>query len=300
MCAVSTNTSGIDTEPALQCRRWFDLFHVRSWWRPADLSNAVAGGAAPRVTFNGDYNISARVSPDGKQLAYIGRRGGRLQVHVLDLATGQEVPVTDTTSDESPSFAPNGRLLLYATEVNGRGILASASTDGRVRTRLSGPSGDIREPTVGPLLSSECITKRSKPDITLLLRSTLLAAAFVSTWRVARRQSRREAAAPIVDANAGTAAQTARPAPSLQWTPKRSGLDPLNDPNNPLSKRSVFFELRQLRLQDRISPGRSDARRFLGTNKQRRVTVEGHTDERGGRSTTWRWDRNALKPSSSA
>jgi len=62
------------------------------------------------------------------------------------------VPVTDTASDESPSFAPNGRLLLYATEVNGRGILASASTDGRVRTRLSGPSGDIREPTWGPFI----------------------------------------------------------------------------------------------------------------------------------------------------
>jgi TolB protein len=54
--------------------------------------------------------------------------------------------------DESPSFAPNGRLLLYATEVNGRGILASASTDARVRTRLSGPNGDVREPTWGPFI----------------------------------------------------------------------------------------------------------------------------------------------------
>jgi TolB protein len=112
----------------------------------------VTGGAAQRVTFNGDYNISARVSPDGKQLAYVGRRSGRFQVYVLDLATGQEILVTDTASDESPSFAPNGRLLLYATAVNGRGILASASTDGRVRTRLSGPSGDIREPTWGPFI----------------------------------------------------------------------------------------------------------------------------------------------------
>jgi TolB protein len=112
----------------------------------------AAGGNAQRVTFNGDYNISPRISPDGKQLAFIGRRGGRFQVHVLDLASGQEVPVTDTALDESPSFAPNGRLLLYATEVNGRGILASASIDGRVRTRLSGPSGDIREPTWGPFI----------------------------------------------------------------------------------------------------------------------------------------------------
>jgi TolB protein len=112
----------------------------------------AAGGGAQRVTFNGDYNISPRLSPDGKLLAYVGRRGGQFKVHVLDLASGQETPVTDTVRDESPSFAPNGRMLLYATEVNGRGILASASVDGRARARLSGPSGDIREPTWGPFI----------------------------------------------------------------------------------------------------------------------------------------------------
>ena len=112
----------------------------------------ASGGGAQRVTFNGDYNISPRLSPDGKLLAYVARRSGQFKVHVLDLASGQETPVTDTVRDESPSFAPNGRMLLYATEVNGRGILASASVDGRVRTRLSGPSGDIREPTWGPFI----------------------------------------------------------------------------------------------------------------------------------------------------
>jgi TolB protein len=68
------------------------------------------------------------------------------------LASGQELTLTDTVLDESPSFAPNGRLLIYATEINGRGVLASASTDGRVRTRITGPSGDIREPTWGPFI----------------------------------------------------------------------------------------------------------------------------------------------------
>ena len=112
----------------------------------------ASGGGAQRVTFNGDYNISPRLSPDGRLLSYVGRRSGRFQVMVLDIASGTESPVTDTARDESPSFAPNGRLLLYATEVNGRGILASASVDGRVRTRLTGPAGDIREPTWGPFI----------------------------------------------------------------------------------------------------------------------------------------------------
>ncbi len=147
-----TTSSGIDTEPAFSADGAAIYFTSDRGGGPQIYRMPASGGGAQRVTFNGDYNISARVSPDGKQLAYIGRRGGRFQVYVLDLASGQEVPVTDTSSDESPSFAPNGRLLLYATVVNGRGILASASTDGRVRTRLSGPSGDIREPTWGPFM----------------------------------------------------------------------------------------------------------------------------------------------------
>lgn len=147
-----TQSSGIDTEPVFSPDGQWIFFTSDRGGGPQIYRMPASGGAAQRMTFGGDYNISPRLSPDGKLMAYVARRSGRFQVMVHDLVSGSDSPVTDTARDESPSFAPNGRLLLYATEVNGRGILASASVDGRVRTRLSGPSGDIREPTWGPYI----------------------------------------------------------------------------------------------------------------------------------------------------
>jgi TolB protein len=147
-----TRSAGIDTEPVFSPDGRFIYFTSDRGGGPQIYRMNADGSNVARVTFSGDYNVSPRVSPDGRLLAYIGRRGGRFQVHVLDLATNQEQALTDTALDESPSFAPNGRMLLYATEVGGRGVLSTVSVDGRVRVRLSGPSGDVREPTWGPFL----------------------------------------------------------------------------------------------------------------------------------------------------
>jgi TolB protein len=147
-----TNSGAIDTEPTFSPDGKFIYFTSDRGGGPQIYRMNVDGSGVARVTFSGDYNVSPRVSPDGKSIVYVSRRNGRFQVYTLDLATGQEILLTDTKLDESPSYAPNGRLILYATEIGGRGVLASASTDGRFRTRLSGPSGNIREPTWGPFI----------------------------------------------------------------------------------------------------------------------------------------------------
>lgn len=147
-----TNSGAIDTEPVWSPDARYIYFTSDRGGGPQIYRMAPDGSGVQRVTFSGDYAVSPRISPDGKTLAYIARRNGGFQVRTLDLSSGAELTITDTSMDESPSFAPNGRLLLYATEVNGRGVLASASTDARVRTRLSGPSGDVREPTWGPFI----------------------------------------------------------------------------------------------------------------------------------------------------
>jgi TolB protein len=112
----------------------------------------AGGGEAQRITFQGDYNVSPRVSPDGKTLVYITRNSGRFQLAAMDIANGQVQVLTDTQRDESPSFAPNGRMILYATEVGGRGVLAAVSSDGRFRQRLTVQAADVREPAWGPYL----------------------------------------------------------------------------------------------------------------------------------------------------
>jgi len=147
-----TRSSGIDTEPVYSPDGRTIYFTSDRGGGPQVYRMNTDGSNVVRVTFSGDYNVSPDISADGRLLAYVGRRAGRFQVQVLDLATNQETTVTDTVLDESPSFAPNGRMLLYATEIGRRGILASASVDGRVRVRLSGPSGEVREPTWGPFL----------------------------------------------------------------------------------------------------------------------------------------------------
>ena len=110
----------------------------------------ATGGNIERITFTGSYNISPTISPDGRWMAYISRVNGAFKLHVMELASGSITPITETTADERPSFAPNSRLIVYATQQNGREALMTTTLDGKLKARLAGQSGDIREPDWGP------------------------------------------------------------------------------------------------------------------------------------------------------
>jgi len=147
------SSGAIDTEPFFAPDGQSIYFTSDRGGSPQIYRVPAEGGPAQRVTFDGSYNVTPRPSPDGKYLAFVRRDGGRFQVSVLDVASRQVQVLTDTERDESPSFAPNGRMLLYATHVGGRGVLAAVSSDGRVKQRLSVPAGDVREPAWGPFLN---------------------------------------------------------------------------------------------------------------------------------------------------
>jgi TolB protein len=147
-----TTTSAIDTEPNFSPDGKWIIFTSDRGGGPQIYRMPASGGQAQRVTYEGSFNTSARHNPDGKSFTFIQRQGSRFSVAVQDFASQQVQLLTDGGIDESPSFAPNGRMILYASEVRGRGILAAVSSDGRVKQRFTESAGDVREPAWGPLI----------------------------------------------------------------------------------------------------------------------------------------------------
>ncbi len=145
-----TQSSSIDTEPAFSADGKYIYFVSDRGGAPQIYRMGASGGSPERVTFNGSYNISPAISPDGRWLAYVSRVGGAFKLQVMEIASGTVTQITDTGADESPSFAPNSRLIVYATRQQGREALMTTTLDGKIKARLSGASGDIREPDWGP------------------------------------------------------------------------------------------------------------------------------------------------------
>lgn len=143
-------SAGIDTEPTFSADGRNVYFVSDRGGAPQIYRMPVGGGNAERVTFTGTYNISPTISPDGRYLAYISRIGGAFKLQVMELAGGTVNSITDTSNDENPSFAPNGRLIIYATRQQGREALMTTTVDGKIKARLAGQGGDIREPDWGP------------------------------------------------------------------------------------------------------------------------------------------------------
>ena len=145
-----TQSSSIDTEPAFSPDGRNIYFVSDRGGAPQVYRMGASGGNAERVTFTGNYNISPAVSPDGKYLAYISRVNGAFKLQVMELSTSTVTQLTDTSADENPSFSPNSKLIVYATQQQGREALMTTTLDGKIKARLAGASGDIREPDWGP------------------------------------------------------------------------------------------------------------------------------------------------------
>ncbi|TVP88767.1 MAG: Tol-Pal system beta propeller repeat protein TolB [Thioalkalivibrio sp.] len=146
-----TRSNAIDTEPAWSADGETLYFTSDRAGSPQIYEMRLPGGTARRLTFEGSSAGAAQVAPDGKSLVYVQGGDGGLRIARLDLETRQGTLLTRGPFDKSPSFAPNGSMVLYSTSERGRGILGSVSRDGRVHQRLAARTGEVREPAWSPL-----------------------------------------------------------------------------------------------------------------------------------------------------
>ncbi|MCU7915164.1 MAG: Tol-Pal system beta propeller repeat protein TolB [Candidatus Thiodiazotropha sp. (ex Gloverina cf. vestifex)] len=140
----------IDTEPAWSPDGRSLVFTSDRGGKPQIYRVPSYGGQAKRITFQNSYNARASFSPDGKLLALVTLEDGSYRIAVQDLDSGIMQVLSQGSLDESPSFAPNGSMIIYATKAGYRGVLAAVSVDGRVRQRLALQEGDVREPVWSP------------------------------------------------------------------------------------------------------------------------------------------------------
>ncbi len=138
----------IDTEPAWMPDSKSLIFTSSRSGKPQLYRLSLDSGARPkRITFEGRYNANASVAYDGKKVAFVHGKDGLYSIAVLYLDTGLMQVLTEGPLDESPDFAPNGSMIIFASQDRGRAVLAAVSTDGRNKQRLALSDGEVREPS---------------------------------------------------------------------------------------------------------------------------------------------------------
>ena len=147
-----TKHYAIDTEPTWMPDGQSLLFTSDRGGRPQIYRYDLKSGNTTRVTFEGRYNARARVAQDGRNVALVHQRGGSYHIAVHDLVTERLTVLTTTDLDESPTIAPNGSIVLYATKRNGRSILGAVAVDGGVSFNLPAREGEVQEPAWSPYM----------------------------------------------------------------------------------------------------------------------------------------------------
>ncbi|WP_180073603.1 MULTISPECIES: Tol-Pal system beta propeller repeat protein TolB [unclassified Acinetobacter] len=146
-----TNDTAIDTEARYAPDGKSFIFTSDRGGSPQIYTYNLSAESVKRLTFRGAFNARGTLSADGKKLALVHRpSGSNYKVAVQDIGSGVTNILTPTSLDESPSFSPNGQMVVYATREANRGLLSIMSLDGRFRMNLPSEQGEVREPAWAP------------------------------------------------------------------------------------------------------------------------------------------------------
>ncbi len=147
-----THTGTINTEPSFSADGRH-IYFTSDRGGSAQIYRTTVDGTGPpeRISFQGRFNARPVISPNGQFMSFVAQRDGRFVIGVRELASGDEILVSDGPKDDSPSFAPNSKWIIFSSRINGREALSAVSVDGKIRTRLSLDTAGIRNPAWGQM-----------------------------------------------------------------------------------------------------------------------------------------------------
>ncbi|WP_027966895.1 Tol-Pal system beta propeller repeat protein TolB [Halomonas halocynthiae] len=148
-----TDGGSIETEPSWSPDGRSLIYTSDRSGGPQVYRQMLGDSSAERLTYTGGYNARGQFSPDGEQLFLIHRGNRGYKVARQDLSSGRLVELGDSRFAESPSVAPNGTMVIFATQRNGKGVLGAVSADGRASFFLPAAQGDVRDPAWSPFLN---------------------------------------------------------------------------------------------------------------------------------------------------
>lgn len=146
-----TDGWSIDTEPAWSPDGKYLYYTSNRGGKPQVYRVNIASKKIDRVTFEGDYNARPSITSDGRYLIMIHREEGRFHIAAQDLKTKQLMILTETQLDQSPSLAPNDRMIIYSTLQDGKRVLSAVSIDGRVKLKIPTDDGEVQDPAWSPV-----------------------------------------------------------------------------------------------------------------------------------------------------
>lgn len=147
-----TDTAAIDTAPCYSPDGSRICFESDRGGRSQIYVMPATGGPAQRISFQEGTYSTPVWSPRGDFIAFTKQAGGQFAIGIMKTDGSGERILTSGYHNEGPTFAPNGRVLMFFRDQGAGPQLFSVDVSGRNELRVPTP-GFASDPAWSPLLS---------------------------------------------------------------------------------------------------------------------------------------------------